>query len=52
LCGVEGGPQTRVDGDFQTNGQTGNGHVRTNMSFGAMAVQMDTKVATRRVGDC
>jgi hypothetical protein len=52
LCGVEGGPKTRVDGDFQTNGQAGNGHVRTNMSFGTMAVQMDTKVATRRVGDC
>ena len=52
MCGVEGGPKTRVDGDFQTSGQAGNGHVRTNVSFGTMAVQMDTKVATRRVGDC
>ncbi|MGB5097413.1 MAG: DUF3617 family protein [Porticoccaceae bacterium] len=52
LCGVEGGPKTRVDGDFQTSGRAGDGHVRTNMSFGSMAVQMDTKVATRRVGDC
>ena len=52
MCGVEGGPNTRVDGDFQTSGVAGNGHVRTSVSFGTMAVQMDTKVATRRVGDC
>jgi hypothetical protein len=52
MCGVEGGPKTRVDGEFQTNGSAGNGHVRTNMSLGTMAVQMDTKVATRRMGDC
>lgn len=52
MCGVEGGPKTRVDGDFQTGGKAGNGHVRTNVSFGTMAVQMNTKVATRRVGDC
>jgi hypothetical protein len=52
LCGAAGGPQTRVDGNFQTTDRAGNGHVRTNMSLGAMAVQLDTKVATRRVGDC
>ena len=52
LCGTAGGPQTRVDGDFQTSAQAGNGHVYTNTSLGTMAVRLDTKVATRRVGDC
>lgn len=52
MCGAAGGPQTRVDGDFQTTDRAGNGRVRTNMALGTMAVQMDTKVATRRVGDC
>jgi hypothetical protein len=52
VCTLEGGAQTLVDGDFETDGISGSGQLRTQMRIGEMSVNMDTNVATRRIGDC
>ena len=52
VCTLEGGAQTQVDGDFETDGTRGNGRLHTRMRIGEMSLTMDTSVSTRRIGDC
>ena len=52
VCTLEGGAQTQVDGDFETDGTRGNGRLHTRMRIGEMSLTMDTSVTTRRIGDC
>ena len=52
ICSLEGGAQTQVDGNFETDGSNGNGQLRTQTRIGGMSVNMDTNVSTRRIGDC
>lgn len=51
-CAVEGGATTQVTGDFQHHGTSGTGTLRTQMQMGGMAMNLDTQVATRRLGPC
>lgn len=51
-CTLEGGARTRVDGDFQHQGTSGSGTLRTRMQVGDMSLNLDTSVATRRIGPC
>jgi len=51
-CTVEGGAKTLVDGDFQSQGTSGSGKLRTRMRVGEMTLNLDTRVATRRIGPC
>lgn len=51
-CAIEGGATTQVTGDFQNHGTSGEGKLRTQMQMGGMAMNLDTQVATRRLGPC
>jgi hypothetical protein len=51
-CTVEGGATTQVDGDFESQGTSGSGKLRTRMRIGEMTLNLDTRVTTRRIGDC
>ena len=55
-CAIEGGATTgattTVTGDFQHHGTSGTGTLRTQMQMGGMAMNLDTEVATRRLGPC
>lgn len=50
-CNMQGSKAT-VDGQFQTDGQTGKGNMDMTMNMGEMNMTMNMKWTSRRLGDC
>jgi hypothetical protein len=50
-CNMQGS-QATIDGQFQTDGQTGSGKMDMEMSMGEMKMSMNMDWTSRRVGDC
>jgi len=51
-CSMEQGARATVDGQFQTDGQTGSGNMDMTMNMGEMNMSMNMKWTSKRVGDC
>lgn len=51
-CSMEQNATATVDGEFQTDGQTGQGNMNMNMDMGGMQMNMDMNWTSKRVGDC
>ncbi len=51
-CNMEGGATGEIKGRFQTDGQTGNGEMKMNMSMGQITMSMDMNWTAKRLGDC
>lgn len=50
-CDMQGS-QATIDGNFQSDGQTGKGNMDMNMKMGEMNMEMNMNWTARRVGDC
>lgn len=50
-CSMQGS-QATMDGSFQTDGQTGKGHMDMTMKAGEMNMTMNMEWTAKRVGDC
>ena len=50
-CGVQGG-SAMIDGQFQTDGETGKGNMDMTVNAGGMNMQMNMNWTARRLGDC
>ncbi len=50
-CNMEG-TQATVDGNFQTDGESGKGNMDMNMNMGEMKMEMNMNWTSKRVGDC
>lgn len=51
-CSMEQGMTATVDGEFQTDGQTGSGNMDMNMNMGEMQMNMKMEWTSKRLGDC
>ncbi len=50
-CNMEGGEST-MTGVYQTDGETGQGTMNMEMSFGGQTMTMESNMTTVRLGDC
>ena len=50
-CNMQGG-QSIIDGQFQTDGQTGKGNMHISINAGGMQMKMNMNWTGKRVGDC
>lgn len=50
-CNMQG-TQATIDGQFQTDGQTGKGNMDMKMNMGEMKMNMKMDWTAKRVGDC
>ena len=51
-CSMPQGARVTVDGQYQTDGQTGQGNMDMNMNMGEMKMNMKAEWTARRIGDC
>lgn len=51
-CNMEQGMKATVDGEFQTDGETGSGNMDMNMNMGEMQMSMKMEWTSKRLGDC
>ena len=50
-CGMEGG-KASIEGQFQTDGDTGKGNMDMTINAGGMNMKMNMNWTARRLGDC
>jgi hypothetical protein len=50
-CGMQGG-QATIEGQFQTDGETGKGDMDMSINAGGMNMKMNMNWTAKRVGDC
>lgn len=50
-CDMEGG-QATIDGQFQTDGETGTGNMDMSVNAGGMQMEMNMNWTAKRIGDC
>lgn len=51
-CTVPQGGAVSVDGQYQTDGQTGKGNMNMEMNMGGMKMDMKMDWTAKRIGDC
>jgi len=51
-CSMEQGAKATVDGEFQSDGQTGRGNMDMTMNMGEMKMSMNMNWTSKRLGDC